>query len=584
MKVRIPGLRDRTLKKILLVFPVNLFLFLTAAFFLPLEVYLGNYSEFTFAWKNVWQIMLAFSLVTAGFCSLVECFLPEKIRNFFLRLSVSAGVCIYVQSMFMNGQLQELTGENITFSQRTVLLNALIWLAVFAMVFALLVLANKKSSREKQNEIILLLSVGMIIIQLSGFISSAAQIRQDRSAKDLYLSTEGEFDLSEGKNVVYFILDTCDKEYVDEAMKEDPHLFDAFTGFVSYPNAIATYSRTYPALPYLMTHENCYFDIPYREYIKNAFEKSDFLPSLDASGTDIRLYTALDFFSEESYQLLDNVRSYFSNTLKVVSVPNLIKAMLRIGGYKEMPYMLKPVFSYTIDPINRNVLQSPPEDYFTLTNNDFEFFGRLNENGISLNSSISSAFRLYHLFGPHPGCYMNADALYDANASQTDAFRGDIKIISRYIEELKALGIYDNTTIVVTADHGNQNESDDYLLHRPVCCIMLVKEAGADPTEPIQFSDAPVSQENLFSVVLNGLGTDASQYPPAVYEIPEDSDEERYYYYTAQSSWEDGEVALREYRVSGDASDFSNWELTGNYWDVYYSGNAVSKHRLTLEK
>lgn len=563
------------------ILSVNLFLFLTGMFFLPLEVYLGNYSEFTFAWQTVWPVMLAVSLLAVAAFTLLECLLPEKIRNFLLLASISFGICVYAQSMFMNGQLQELTGENIFFTQKTVVVNAAIWLLIFCTVFALVALVGKKSGRVKQNEILIILSAAMIVIQLSGFISSYVQILQDRSAKDQYLSTEGEFDLSAGDNVVYFILDTCDKEYVDEAMAEDPDLFDEFTGFVSYTNAVAAYSRTYPALPYLLTHEKCYFDVPYREYIEDAFKNSDYLRSVDASGADIRLYTSLDYFSEDACRLLDNASAYDSANIGVVSVPGLIKAMLRMGGYKEMPYLLKPVFSYTIDPINRNVLQSPPQDYFTLTNNDFEYYERLKEKGITVNSSIPSAFRLYHLFGPHPGCYMNADAQYDANASQTEAFRGDIKIISEYIEELKALGIYDNTTIVVTADHGNQNESDDFMLHKPVCCIMLVKEAGADSSKAIQFSDAPVSHENLFSVVLNGVKANAAQYPPAVYDVSEDSAGERYYYYTAQSSWEAGEVALREYKIIGNANDFSSWELTGNYWDIYYSGNAVSKQQLT---
>ena len=289
---------DKKVNKVLPVLFVNLFVFLTAAFFLPLEIYLGNYSEFTFAFENVWRIMLAFSLLSALILSVVESLLPEIVRSCILRLSIAAGICIYVQSMFMNGHLQELTGENVLFPQKTVLLNALVWLVIFGTVFVLLIFADKIVGREKENELIMLLSVAMIIIQLSGFISSSVRVQQEKASKNLYLSTEGEFNLYSGKNVVYFILDTCDKEYVDAALKEDPALFDAFTGFVSYTNAVAAYSRTYPALPYLLTHEKCYFDIPYREYIRNAFEKSDYLDLIKAAGADIRLYTSLDYIAE----------------------------------------------------------------------------------------------------------------------------------------------------------------------------------------------------------------------------------------------------------------------------------------------
>ena len=114
----------------MLVFIVNLFLFLTAAFYLPMEVYIGNYSEFTFAFENVWRIMLAFSLLSALILSAVESLLPGIVRNSILRLSIAVGICFYLQSMFMNNQLQELTGENIIFSHKTVLLNAMFWIMI----------------------------------------------------------------------------------------------------------------------------------------------------------------------------------------------------------------------------------------------------------------------------------------------------------------------------------------------------------------------------------------------------------------------------------------------------------------------
>ena len=108
---------------------------------------------------------------------------------------------------------------------------------------------------------------------------------------------------------------------------------------------------------------------------------------------------------------------------------------------------------------------------------------------------------------------------------------------------------------------------------------MLLKKVGADPLMPIEFSDTSVCHEDLFATVLAELGLDASGYTPPLFEHEEDRNRERTYYYTAQRSWGDGEVALKEYRISGDARDFSSWELTGNEWEILYSMNAVSKNK-----
>ena len=566
-------------KKFFFVLLVNLFLCLTGIFFSSLEVYIGNMGEFTFPVRHVWWIILSLSVLVSVFLSCLESFLPEKAVLTLCALAIAVGICFYLQSMFMNSQLQELTGENVFFGAGTVKKNLALWVSVITVILLGSWLTQRFAGPGRLKEVFLLISAGLIIIQAAGLFSTAASVTETEKNKDLYLSTEKEFTLSAEKNVLYFILDTCDMEYVDAALAIDPDLFREFTGFVSYQNAISMYSRTYPSLPYLMTGEKCYFDIPYSEYLKRAYVNSGFLPDLDASGADIRLYTALSYLDSGAYQFVDNLQSYDSGSLDRVSVTKLLRAMLRLSGYREMPYLLKPYFSYTIDPINRNVLADPPEDYYTLTNNDFEFYERLRSNRVSADESIPSAFRLYHLFGPHPGCYMNAYAGYDPNASQVDAFRGDIYILNEYLRQLKDNGIYEQTTIIVTADHGNQNENEDLVLKSAPCCIMLLKRAGADSDDPIVFSEAPVSHEDLFATVLDGFDRDISSYSPPLYRHEVNEERSRTYYYTAQRSWGDGEVALKEYTISGDARELSNWKLTGKVWDIRYSMNAVSKNK-----
>ena len=67
---------------------------------------------------------------------------------------------------------------------------------------------------------------------------------------------------------------------------------------------------------------------------------------------------------------------------------------------------------------------------------------------------------------------INENAEYVEEATLTQALRGDFKIIKTYIEQLKELGIYDNTTIIVTADHGYFYGE----LKQPQTCLFLVKQ------------------------------------------------------------------------------------------------------------
>ena len=569
-------------QKFLLTTVTNIFFWLTALFFSSMEILYRNLAEFTFSAHHVWWIMLIFAAGVALLISAIESLLPKRAVLWIAVITVLGGLCFYVQMIFLDGQMLEMMGENIPFSKDINIKNLIIWIGIAVCFMFFCSVIKRRAGENKLSETLIIVSVGLLIIQASGLISTRMSISEDELNKDNYLSAEGEFDLSPTKNVLYFILDTCDREYVDKALEEDPDLFKEFTGFTNYRNSTSKYSRTYPALPFLLTGEKCFFDLPKDIYIHQAHENGTFLPAMDAANVDIRLYTALYYLDRDIYNIVDNIASYNSSSLSNISVKNLIKAMIRLGGYREMPYLLKPIFYYTPDPINRNVMKKLPDNYFTLTNNDFEFYDRLLSKQVTVNDGHSSAFRLYHLFGPHPGCYMNEKAEYDPNASQTDAARGDFLIISNYIRFLKECGIYDNTAIIVTADHGNQNEAEDFVLHSPPCCVMLFKPAGADSNQPIEISDAPVSHDDLFATVLEQLDIDSASYPPALYMHKEGEERERIYYYTAQRSWGEGEVALREYSIRGDAADLANWKLTGNDWDIIYSANAVSKERLQM--
>ena len=170
--------------------------------------------------------------------------------------------------------------------------------------------------------------------------------------------------------------------------------------------------------------------------------------------------------------------------------------------------------------------------------------------------------------------------------TQAEAVIGDFHIIEDYIQRMQELGIYEDSTIIITADHGGgvKNLREDLEIPLPICPVFLVKEAGKGTEEPFRISDAPVSHEDLFPTILAAYGLGYGEFADngqPVYEIAEDAQRERYFYFTAFLSDADGEIALREYLVDGDARQQENWKLTGRNWDINYSQRAVSKKRLS---
>ena len=205
----------------------------------------------------------------------------------------------------------------------------------------------------------------------------------------------------------------------------------------------------------------------------------------------------------------------------------------------------------------------------------------MTDQKLSTTNSYDSSYRFYHLFGPHPGVFFDENLNPKEDADYVDGIKGDFNLISEYIQQMQELGIYDESTIIITADHGNQGGFQETIgIYEDFRPVLLMKPAGKGMTDDFTISSAPISHEDLFPTILDATGGNGSKYGNDIQNISENEARERYFYYTGLYSDEDGEIALMEYLISGDARDFNNWKYTGKYWDIDYSERTVSKHRM----
>ena len=570
-------------QKVFLALSVNAFAVLSVLFFAPIEIYLGNVLEFGFAFTHVWWLLLVASLLIVAVIGAVECLLPDKL---FLAANTGVfalGLACYVQAMFLNGQMGTLTGETDVYGTGLLVGNLLIWVLLIAAVAAAAVILVKKGRRGLFTSAVTFVSLALIAMQTVAFVSMLLNTDTDSFDKGNYLSTEGQFELASDNNVVVFILDTCDNYFVQDALEAYPEMMDKLYGFTYYPNAISTHSRTYPSIPYMLTGELCYFDVPYTDYINNAYTDSVFLPRIHDAGVDVRLFTESPYVGAPVADKVANSASAMSGDLSTISVPDLFKQMLKISLYRELPYVAKPRFRYSVGSVNKQVVRLP--DRF-ISEDDALFYQDLREKGLNISKDYDSAFRFYHLNGAHNGADIDRYGMRTEETTQAEAVIGDFHIIEDYIRRMQELGIYEDSTIIITADHGGgvKNLREDLEIPLPICPVFLVKEAGKGTEEPFRVSDAPVSHEDLFPTILAAYGLEYGEFADdgqPVYDIAEDAQRERYFYFTAFLSDADGEIALREYLVDGDARLQENWKLTGRNWDINYSQRAVSKKRLS---
>ena len=85
---------------------------------------------------------------------------------------------------------------------------------------------------------------------------------------------------------------------------------------------------------------------------------------------------------------------------------------------------------------------------------------------------------------------------------------------------MKENGVYDNTEIILLADHGLKNhDSGAYPL-------LMIKRAG-DDFEGIQTSYAPISHLDVYPTLMKIAGEDTGK--ETVYDIDENADRKRFF-------------------------------------------------------
>jgi hypothetical protein len=232
--------------------------------------------------------------------------------------------------------------------------------------------------------------------------------------------------------------------------------------------------------------------------------------------------------------------------------------MIKTSMYKVSPFVIKSWYRY----YSGDVFELAASDEIWNIDNDLPFYNILTENGITINNSINKAFRFYHMRGAHAPCHLSYELKYEKLGKEitpVEQGRASLKIVCEYMNQMRQLGIYDNTTIIITADHGQGNvldsDKDSGIPDRSSRPILLVKTPYAQ-SDSMCVSNSPVSQMEIMPTIMDLVGADKTEYGSgrSLDEIAET--EERLRECVDIYS---GDKVL--YSISGNAKDVNCWNI-----------------------
>ena len=514
----------------------------------PLQLYFTNSGELWFSVQSVFLICVCCGIFCFVLLSGMGLLLPPKVRRVYTALLLGGALALYVQGNLIPTDYGVLDGEGIDWTQYagTAVWNTVLWVVCIAVPVVCTQLFPKAEKAILNYGSGILLAIQVIAVGIMGFTSQSPD-------KNMILTYDGAFELSQNENTIVFILDCYDSSTFSDFIEAHPQYCDALLAdFVYYPDTVGGATRTEFALPYILTGLYYQEGESYQEYIDRSFSETELYSALKNENYSIGLYTDGKFVSPLLAGTIDNLTE---DDMRIGSYPKLAYYLYRFAAFRYFPHILKKVAWMYSGDFNQAVEMNVTGGS-SYTVDDVRFYTALSEQGLTAERS-ENAFRLYHLMGAHPPYTLNAHTeRVQEGTSQDEQLQGVMNILETYFSQMKALGIYDDANIIIMADHGSKNAEQNPLL--------LLKR-GAETTE-YTVSRLPVSFANLKPTLLSLIGVNSEE--KSIFDLTEDDNQIRYFY---RKSGGNRQLFLREYVIEGFAGDSNAVQTTGVEIPLYGS-------------
>ena len=621
------GKRSYTMKqKLLPSLLLSLAFPLTVGVFGPFDIYFANMSEFRYSLTDFLPLCILAAVLVASVLFALLALLKGRAYEIACGIILSYSVLLFVQRSFLNMGVDALVGDGVgTYGVDIVpmILNTLLWVAVIAGVTVGFVLLRKKHGDivEAITVVAMITLIGMQAVSMVVFsVSSDVWVRVDQrgemsnedAGKTDVLTFDGFSELSEGKNVVIFVVDRFDAAYYDKLMETEPEFFNGLDGFTYYNDYTSLYSRTYPAVTSMLTGKENDFSSTRLDYFKEAYADGGALRALCEKGYGVNLYTKEYYAYDTASVMKDYVNNITAVSGYYIDEPFFLAGdMLRLSFSSYLPFIAKGAMGYMSTPdFNSHaqyILENKDGDDEVLPyDSDLKTVKDYVSNIEFESVDGIGRFTFIHLDGCHTPIKYDEEWNEKWNDDTDLAIKLNFEIIFAYIDQMKELGVYEDATIVITGDHAwsvndylligeelwedegegkgdevetgeasdDEEETDapeenlpegdpeDEPNDRGVRLTAMFFKKSGDSGEPIKTSTAQVSQEELWNTILESEGLLDLKNGLSFFDIPEGEDRERRYILQIDAKPEVNELEedmLVIYKIVGSALDPENW-------------------------
>ncbi len=477
------------------LFFTTVFFAFTLGFYMPSALFLGNINEFKVDYYQIVSLILLCGCVAFVLLFLVGSLIRSTfVFSAFLDIIFAGTLGAYIQGNFLNWNLPKLNGAQIDWlsDKASLWVSTIAWCMCFIFIFFV-----RYAKRDWLKKIEIYGSALLCAMQFVSLI--VLLLTTHRTIDNGYATTKkDEFLLSDQENVVVFVVDTLDARWARDLINKDSVYTDLIRDFTFFDNVVGGGAPTILGMPNLFTGK--YFDCETEsldQYYKRAYEASDLFSDFRSNGFGVNLYTSYMYLNHVDVSQVDNMAAA---NMRIVEPIWYLKHIYKLTAYYAAPYILKGrLYFYSgvfDDGIEVKSIKSE-ENVEEYRIDDPAFYRDFVSEGISLTDD-KKIFVLYHLFGAHGPYNMDENAQYIEQSAELgdQQIAGVFKIITEYLDAMKKKGVYDNSTIIITADHGGAE-----LYQNPA---VYIKRKGETHSELVVDS-SPITFRNVRATFVSTL-------------------------------------------------------------------------------
>lgn len=381
------------------------------------------------------------------------------------------------------------------------------------------------------------------------------------------------FAFSSKANLIHLLPDGFQNDVVRQVLEEHPELAGKFEGFTLFTDHVGLYQGTAPALYTILTGEP--FDL------ENGFSGSRVAPLVQQKAYQNQLIERgyrIDYVPISNFICIEKADSCYARPFNDMKARGLFR-----HHQEDVLYSLRLIADLSLFRLTPMFLKEKiyADGQWFLSDTTLDgsspwpdpVIREWTENLYVIDDR--PVYKWYHFLGSHipakwdKDCQLHTTTKHE-RAAYTDQAYCVLSSIARFLDRLKEAGIYDQTAMVISGDHGHNIFPDDLaspLLNnglykgllgsgRPA---FLIKEMNN--RTPLRISLTPTALVDVAPTALALAGIDSGK--PSAFDFTEDSTRERFFTpYSISQLWSGKAIPHVVYRIRGPAWEGKEWELT----------------------